>query len=333
MVALVAAAGCKAQNTPNNTASNTVDQKTLRKIDVEVRTKLSVPAEYQVSVGPRTPSDTPGFDTVQVTFSLPRHPDHSQTIPFLLSKDGNTLARVVRWDISKDPIDMVPSAGRPVRGNPEAKVVIVNYDDLECPYCAKMHSALFPETLNHYNGLVKIVYRDLPLEEIHPWAVHAAVNANCLAAQSTPAYWSYVDYLHSHGQDVTGPDRDLSKANTTLDKLARLQGETSKLDIEKLTACISKQDESTVRAEMKQADSLGIQQTPTVYVNGEMLAGALPTATLWSIIDRALVAEGVTPPPDELNQPAKPAEPASHPGAQSPSKPAEAAPKPAPGAN
>ena len=83
-------------------------------------------------------------------------------------------------------------------------MVIVNYDDLECPYCAKMHAELFPETLDHYNGLVKIVYRDLPLEELHPWAVHAAVNANCLAAQNPAAYWGYVDYLHTHGQDVTG---------------------------------------------------------------------------------------------------------------------------------
>jgi protein-disulfide isomerase len=329
MVALVAAAGCKAQNTPNNTASNTVDQKTLRKIDVEVRSKLNVPSDYQVSVGPRTPSDVPGFDTVQITFSLPAHPDHRQTIPFLLSRDGNTLARVVRWDISKDPADIAPASGRPVRGNPNAKVVIVNYDDLECPYCAKMHAELFPETLDHYNGLVKIVYRDLPLEELHPWAVHAAVNANCLAAQSAPAYWAYVDYLHAHGQDVTGPDRDLTKANATLDKLAHLQSDTSKLDTAKLDACVAKQDESTVRAEMKQADGLGIQQTPTVYVNGEMLAGALPTSALWSIIDRALVAEGITPPPSEFNQPAKPVQP----GSQPPTKPAEPAAKPTGGSN
>ncbi|MBV8672056.1 MAG: DsbA family protein [Acidobacteriaceae bacterium] len=278
---------------------------------------MNVPSEYQIAVGQRTPSDIAGYDTVQITFSLPGHPDHSQTIPFLISKDGNTLARLSKWDISKDPAEMIPSSDRPVRGNPNAKVVIVNYDDLECPYCAKMHAELFPETLDHYNGLVKIVYRDLPLEEIHPWAVHAAVDANCIAAQSSPAYWGYVDYLHTHGQDVTGPDRDVKKSDATLDKLARAQGEVSKLDTAKLDACIAKQDESTVRAEMKQADSLGIQQTPTIYVNGEMLAGAMPTSALWAIIDRALVSEGITPPASEYNQPAKPAQPASQPGAVS----------------
>ncbi len=306
----LAAAGCKAQTAPQNN----LDQKTTRKIEVLVRAKLSVPSEYLISVGARTPSDVAGYDTVQVTFSLPGHPDHSQTMAFLISKDGNTLARLSKWDISKDPVDMIPSADRPVRGNPNAKVVIVNYDDLECPYCAKMHAELFPETLDHYNGLVKIVYRDLPLEELHPWAVHAAVDANCLAAQSTPAYWGYVDYLHVHGQDVTGPDRDLKKSDATLDKLARTQGEVSKVDLTKLDACIAKQDESAVRAEMKQADSLGIQQTPTVYVNGEMLAGAMPTQALWAIIDRALTSEGITPPPNEYNQP-KPAQQPSQPGA------------------
>lgn len=324
----LAAAGCKAQTAPQNA----LDQKTTRKIEVLVRGKLNVPSDYQIAVGPRTPSDIAGYDTVQITFSLPGHPDHSQTLAFLISKDGNTLARLSKWDISKDPADMIPSSDRPVRGNPNAKVVIVNYDDLECPYCAKMHAELFPETLDHYNGLVKIVYRDLPLEELHPWAVHAAVDANCLAAQSASAYWGYVDYLHTHGQDVTGPDRDVKKSDATLDKLARTQGEVSKLDEAKLDACITKQDESTVRAEMKQADGLGIQQTPTVYINGEMLAGAMPTSALWAIIDRALISEGVTPPPSEYNQPAKPAQPASQPGAPSGSQPDAKTPAAKPGA-
>ena len=297
---VLAAVGCKAQTA----AKNGLDQKTTRKIDVLVRARLNVPTEYQVTVGPRTPSDLAGFDTVQVTFSLPGHPDHTQTIPFLLSKDGNTLIRMSRWDISKNPAEIVSAADRPVRGNPDAKVVIVNFDDLECPYCAKMHATLFPETLEHYKGLVKVVYRDLPLEEIHPWALHAAVNANCLAAQSPTAYWSYVDYLHMHGQDVSGPDHDLAKAAAMLDTIAKQHGEQYKLDVAKLSACIAKQDDTAIRAEMKQADGLGIQSTPTIYVNGEMMAGAMPTNMLWATIDRALVSEGITPPPDELNQPA-----------------------------
>jgi protein-disulfide isomerase len=304
----LAAAGCKAQVTPPD--STAVDTKTARKIEVLTRSKLNVPAEYQITVGQRVPSELPGFDNVKLTFSLPNHPDHSQTLTFLLSKDGKTLARLSEWNIAKDPVDLVPYANRPVRGNPDAKVVIVNFDDLECPYCAKMHAELFPVTLDHYKGLIKVVYRDLPLEELHPWAVHAAVNANCLSAQSADAYWSYVDYLHIHGEDVTGPDRNLAKSNATLDKLATEQGAKSGLDAAKLSACVAKQDDSAIRAEMKQADALGIAQTPTLFVNGEEMQGALDVGALWTVIDRALVAEGVTPPPmpkpDEPKQAPKP---------------------------
>jgi protein-disulfide isomerase len=242
---------------------------------------------------------------VRITFSLPSRPDHTQTLPFLLSKDNNTLARLSEWNIA-DPLASAPYADRPVRGNPDAKVVVVNYDDLECPYCARMHAELFPATLDHYKGLVKVIYRDLPLEEIHPWAMHAAVDANCLAAQSPTAYWSYVDYLHLHGQDVSGPEHDLAKSKATLDKLASDQGVKNKLDASTLNACVAKQDETGIRAEKKQAEDLGIEQTPTLFINGEEMQGALDENTLWTVIDRALVSQGVTPPPIAQPQPTQP---------------------------
>ena len=308
----LAAVGCKAQTLPLPTSGATpLDKTTARKVEVLARQKLHVPVDYVVTVGGRTPSEIPGFDTVRITFSLPSHPEHDQTLSFLLSKDGNTLGRLSEWNISTDPVNIIPFANRPLRGNPDAKVVIVNYDDLECPYCAKMHSELFPDTLDHYKGLIKIVYRDLPLEELHPWAMHASVDANCLAAQSAPAYWSYVDYLHLHGADVSGPDRDLAKAKVTLDKLATDQGARNGLNAATLSACLAKQDETAIRAEMKQADALGIAQTPTLFINGEEMEGALDTETLWTVIDRALVSEGITPPPVPQPKPeqAKPDQP------------------------
>ena len=310
----LATAACKAQTLPIPQAGPApLDPTTARKVEVLVRDKLKVPTEYQVSIGGRAPSSIPGFDTLRVTFTSPTHPDRSQTISFLLAKDGATLARLSEWNLSVDPAERIPVANRPVRGNPDAKVVIVNYDDLECPYCAKMHAELFPGTLDHYKGLIKVVYRDLPLEELHPWAVHAAVDANCLAALSTPAYWTYVDYLHIHGQDVSGPDRDLAKSKAMLDKIANDQGAKAGLDANKLSACIAKQDETEVRAEVKQAEGLGIGQTPTLYINGEEMEGALDEETFWKVIDRALVSEGITPPPSpKADQPATaPSKPAA----------------------
>jgi protein-disulfide isomerase len=314
LLAVLASAGCRAQSasaaaTPSSaTAAGTpLDLKTTRNIEVTLRSRLQIPPEYVIHVGPRTPSPTPGFDNLLVSFDLPQHPEHSQKLTFLISDDNKTLERIARWDISGDPASLVPAGNRPVRGNPGAKVVLVNFDDLECPYCAKLHSELFPDTLNHYKGLIKIVYRDEPLVELHPWAMHAAVNANCLAAESGQSYWSYVDYLHTHGEDITGPDRDLKKSDAMLDKAALDQGQKDKLDAAKLGACVAKQDETGVRDEMKLADSLQIDQTPTLYVNGEVISGALPEDVLWRAIDRALVSEGVTPPADPYTSSAKPA--------------------------
>jgi len=275
-----------------------------RKIEVMIRSELSVPPEYDIAIGARQKSDVSGFDTIPVTFSLPGEPARTQTVEFLLSKDGNTLARLSKWDIGPDPGSTLPTEGRPVRGNPQAKVTIVNFDDLECPYCARMHAEFFPTALDRYKGLVKFVYIDYPLVEIHPWAMHAAVNANCLAAQNDTAYWNYVDYLHTHGQEVGGSGSDPAKAATELDKLAEQEGDREHLDAAKLQACVTKQDDSKIIAEMKAGDKVGVNATPTFFVNGERWAGQLEEPELWTMIDRALKAQGITPPAPEAPQPA-----------------------------
>ncbi len=300
-----ALAGSRAQ-TPSPAAQATLN----RKIEVLVRSQLSVPGDWEIAVGSRTPSATAGYDDVTLVFTPPAdpaHPAHSEKLEFLLSKDGATLARLSKWDLNKTPADAITVAGRPVRGADKAVVEIVNYDDLECPYCARMHAELFPETLDHYKGLVKIVYKDDPLVEIHPWALHAAIDSNCLAEQSPAAYWNYVDYLHSHGEDVSGPEHDAAKSAALLDKLAREEGARSKVAAPTLDACLAKQDPSAVRASMKEADSLHIDGTPTLFVNGERIAGAQPVSAVWTAIDRALRAQGITPPANP--QPSSPAKP------------------------
>lgn len=297
------AAGCKAQDTP-------ISPKVDRRIEILVRSQLNVPQDWRVDIGARSKSDIAGFDTVPITFSSATDPTKKQTLNFLISKDGNTLARLSKWDIGKDPSELITTDSRPVRGNPQAKVTIINFDDLECPYCARMHAQLFPDTINRYKDSIRIVYKDYPLIEIHPWALRASIDANCLAAQNPNAYWNYVDYLHTHGDDVSGPERDPAKSAATLDKLARDEGQRSKLDAAKLDACLTKQDDSVVRASMKEGDTLGVDGTPTLFINGERLSGALPESQVWLAIDRALKAEGITPPaepnaPSQLKNTAK----------------------------
>ena len=286
-----------------------------------IRAELGVPPQYEIAIGPRQKSDVNGYDTIPVTFSLPTQPQKKQTVNFLLSKDSSTLARLSKWDIGPDPATMLPTEGRPVRGNPDAKVTIVNFDDLECPYCAAMNAEFFPRTLDRYKDLVKFVYLDYPLVEIHPWAMHAAVNANCLAAQNAMAYWNYVDYLHTHGQDVSGPDNNLSKSAAMLDKLASEEGTRDQLDATKLQACLAKQDDTKIMAEMRAADKAGVNATPTFFVSGERWAGEIEEHQLWIMIDRALKEQGITPPGAASPFPGSPAAAPSAPPGQHPGNP------------
>jgi protein-disulfide isomerase len=231
----------------------------------------------------------------------------SQVLDFLISADGKTLARLEKFDLFNDPIFSINVAGRAIRGNPAAKVTVINFDDLECPYCTRMHQTLFPATMERYKGLVRFIYMDNPLVEIHPWAMHAAVNANCLAAQSSEVYWAYVDYIHSHGQEVNGEDRSLAKSNDALNRIARQQATLGKLDSGRLDACLTRQDETPVRASIKIAESLRIEGAPALFVEGERInGGAVPQDQVWMVIDRALRAAGVEPPAN----PAQPAQPA-----------------------
>jgi protein-disulfide isomerase len=274
-----------------------------------VRSKYSIPPDYNVLLGQRKPSQIPGYDSLPVMLS---RNGKTTNIDFLISTDNAKLARLETFDLAKDPSLNINVANRPIRGNPDAKVTIINFDDLECGYCARMHQTFFPATVDHYKGLLKFVYKDFPLEEIHPWAVHAAVDANCLAAQSGDVYWAYVDYLHSHGEEVNGNgnDRDVKKSFEALDRIARQEGTLGKLDSAKLDACIAKQDESQVRTSAHEAETLGIEGTPAMFINGERIPGALPEDKLWLVIDRALRAAGVQPPPAQPENPVTAQKPA-----------------------
>ena len=308
MLIVCLAAGCKAQSNPQAP----LDPATTRRVEVMVRSEFSIPSDYGVAVGVRGPSKIDGFDKLPITIS---HAGKTQVIDFLISTDGTTLARLETFDLKSDPAFNIDIGGRPIRGNPNAKVTVINFDDLECPYCARMHQELFPSTFERYKNQVRFVYKDFPLTDLHPWAMHAAVDADCLAAQNGTVYWTYVDYLHTHGDEVTGEKLDLAKSFADLDRIARDEGTVAKLDSAKLDACIARQDESTVQASLKEADQLGLQGAPALFVNGERIDGAVPENQVWDVIDRALRAEGETPPPPPAPEPPKQAAPAAAPGA------------------
>ncbi len=299
LIAITLAAGCKAQTAP-------ADPTLTRHIEVMVRSKFNIPQTYDLQLGTRKPSQIPGYDSLPILIG---RGGKNTTIDFLISTDNTKLARLETFDLAKDPSLHIDVAGRPIRGNPNAKVTVINYDDLECPYCARMHQSLFPATLERYKDKVRFIYKDDPLVELHPWAMRAAVDSNCLAAQSTDVYWAYVDYLHSHGQEINGENRDAARSFAALDRIARQEATVAKLDSPKLEACIAKQDDTQVKASSSEAENLGVNGTPAIFVEGERIEGFVPEAQLWAVIDRALKAAGEEPPAAQQNQQATPPKP------------------------
>jgi len=260
-----------------------------RKIERQVRSYYKLPPEVLVTVGMPSPSpDFPNYDSVVVTVDSA---GKKQDLTFLVSKDHSSMMRLTKFDLTKDPLaetmSKIDVGGRPTRGAKASKVVVVNFDDLECPFCSRMHQTLFPEILKEYGDRVTFMYKDYPLVEIHPWATHAAVDANCLGAQSGDAYWDFADYIHANQHEVNSEKTSGARLEA-LDRLTLLQGQKHNLDVVKLQSCIKAQDESAVKASMKEADGIGVEATPTLFINGEKVDGAVPISQVRAALDRAL---------------------------------------------
>jgi protein-disulfide isomerase len=280
LLLLAVCLGCVAQTAPPDLA---------KKIERQVRSYYKIPPEAGVLVGAPTPSsDFPNYDSVIVTVNTG---EKKQDLKFVVSKDGSSLLRTIKFDLNKDPfaetMSKIDVNGRPTRGAKASKVVMVNFDDFECPFCSRLHQTLFPEILKEYGDRVTFIYKDYPLVEIHPWAVHAAVDANCLAAQNSDAYWDFADYIHANQHEVSGEKTPEARLEA-VDKLTLLQGQKHNLDVVKLQSCIKAQDESAVKASMKEGDALGVEATPTMFIGGQEVDGAVSIGKLRAALDLAL---------------------------------------------
>jgi protein-disulfide isomerase len=262
----------------------------------EIRSYYDLPDSVKITISTPHASDFPNYEGYTVTLEG----DASKKVfDFLLSKDQKTLIRMTKMDMTKDPyaenMKKIDVKGRPVRGNPNAKVVIVNFDDFECPFCSRAHQTLFPELLKEYGDRVAFIYKDFPLSEIHPWAIHAAVDANCLAALSNDAYWDFADYIHSN-QQVVNSEKGHENQIAALDRITLTEGGKFNVDTAKLQACIKAQKEDAVTASVKQGEAVGVDGTPTMFVNGRLVNGARSAEEFRAVFDSALQQAGVPVP-------------------------------------
>jgi protein-disulfide isomerase len=320
----VTAAGCSAQNstpspaTPGATASSgspsgtQIDPALKRKIELQIRNRFAnLPPSVTFDIHDRKASDLPGWDQLTVDLTTSRG---KQPIVLYISQDNTQLAHIERFKLDSIPGSNIKTEGRPVRGNPNAKVSVISFDDFQCPYCSVMHQKLFPTILKEYGDRVKFIYKDYPLESIHPWAVHAAVNANCLGEQKNEAYWDFADFVHAKQQTISKNDK--GERRPQVEQFARLDDATREsakkfnLDTERLNACMKKQDETAVRASMKEGEALNVDGTPTIFISGERIGGDTDLDNIRAILDRALVAAGEQPPQRPASAPQSTPDPA-----------------------
>jgi protein-disulfide isomerase len=332
LAASLAALGCHAQVPQPGTP---LSPDVARRVEVLLRRKASLPPGSTIQVSPRTKSEFAGYEAIAVTFTS-LEGSVSRPVNFLISADNKQVIQMTKFDISTDPRELVSGVGRPARGGPPgAPVLIVGFDDMECPYCARLNADIFPAITDRYKDQVRIVYRDYPIEQ-HPWAMRAAVDINCLAQQSPAGYWNAVDYIHAHAGeigtapsakdtkpgDAPAPAKTLDIANTQLDNLVREQAAFQKADATKLNACINKQDTAGIEVSKKLGETLGVDSTPTLFINGDKFDGALPVDFFFKMIDQALIAEGKTPPPPYVDPKPAPSPASVAPAPKAPAPPA-----------
>ena len=274
-----------------------------QRIERQVRAHFKVPDAVTVTLGALKPSEFSGYDTLPVTFD---DGGQKNTFDFLLSKDGKKLLRLSNIDVSPegyaktlahdaetrrqqaDLMKKINVTGRPWRGAVSPKVTIIVYDDFQCPYCAVMYKTLFADGMKGYADQVRIIFKDYPLFGIHPWARHAAIDSNCLAEQSNDAYWAFADYVHANQKEISGPSRDTNAAFARLDNAALDVGKKHNLDGNVLQSCLKAQPDAPLNTSVKEADSLGVDATPTLFLNGVKVSGALNEAELRQQIQAAL---------------------------------------------
>jgi protein-disulfide isomerase len=166
-------------------------------------------------------------------------------------------------------------AGAPFRGGKDARVVIQQWGDFQCPFCVRVEPTLV-EILNQYGDRVKIVWRDRPLP-MHPDAALAAELAREALEQRGPdGFWKMHDTLFANQQSLKRDDLDRYGSDLGLDptKLARaLDGQTHK---------------EAIDADDRIGTDTGITGTPAFLINSYYLAGAQPLPKFKKLIDRAL---------------------------------------------
>lgn len=165
------------------------------------------------------------------------------------------------------------SAEGPSRGDADAPVTIVEFEDFQCPFCKKAVSTM-DEVTARYKGKVRLVHRDFPLDSLHPASLKAHEAARC--AEEQGKFWQYRDLLYKNAP-AASPEQ--------LEDYASRAG----LDVNAFRKCTdSDKFRTLVQKDESEGERLGVQGTPAFFINGRLFSGAQPAEDFARIIDEEL---------------------------------------------
>lgn len=224
--------------------------------------------------------DASGLRTVKVT--LAKGAQHQEGT-YYITADGREIIQGEKSELSGDPwasnrakIDL---RGAPAIGPADAPVTIVEYSDLECPYCKEEATAL-ANLMAQEPGKVRLVFKYFPLVEIHPWSMQAAQAAVCVTQQHPVQFWNFEKAVFAAQDQID--QAGAAAAPARLRDFALESGASAAA----YDACYaSPSTHATVEASIANGKSLGAASTPTLFINGRLIPGALQDAQLRMLVD------------------------------------------------
>jgi protein-disulfide isomerase len=261
-VALVAARVCAAQQPAPASLSQT-----QKSIEAFLRSYYALGPEIKITVG--APTEFANSGILESAIEV-KTPDSTEKIKMYITKDGRYLIRGEINDLTTDPladtVKKIQTANSPVLGNPNAPITLVEYSDFECPVCRNLHDSLRGLLPNYPQ--VKVIFKDYPLDTIHPWARTAALAGRCAYQQDPKTFWKMYDSIYDN--------QDVISASNVYDKVTDFAAGAG-LNQEVFKACMSAPETTqAIDASIANGNLLEVRSTPTVFVNGRRIVGADP---------------------------------------------------------
>jgi protein-disulfide isomerase len=246
--------------------------------EVEKRTKAPTDQEIQAFYESRKRPDAPPLDAVKdqvmMLMTRERNMEAMQGLFDELKKNGKVEQKLP--DVRPPPRDVDLAKHTAVKGKSGAKVRVVEFADFQCPYCTRAADAMRAAE-KKYGDRVEFAYRHFPLRSIHPAAQRAAEVSQCAREQGK--FWEMHDALYADQANIADAIEGGLHANAQ--KLG--------LDAAKLDECLaSGRAAAEVEVDVKKATELGVEGTPTVFVNGRSLAGGASLESISAAIDAEL---------------------------------------------